>query len=1134
MIGEQRLTELKETASQGDSPEVWLDKSLLAAVTWERALYVLFVCLGIVSRFYDMGARVMSHDESLHTYFSYLLATGKGFQHTPLMHGPFLFHLTALSYFLFGADDFTSRIPTAVFGVVLIALPYFFRRWLGRVGALATSFLLLISPSILYHARYIRQEAFILVWVTLTVLCLWRYLEDRQPGWLAGLSAALAFHATDKATSFLAVALLMVFLSPLALWQLYRARRKFPAGQRWQDAALLVGFGAVTGIFMVSLSIIFALLSDYLAGALGVIGADAPAALGDNARMLAYALVMFLLAALVCAGLGYLYRAAFGRWLRAATDSATAFNAIIVLVTTTMFMGSPAMLLIKNRIWELFRGEELVPISTLGNMSNLQVNPQVITTMFAMSLALIAIAVAIGIAWNWRQWLVVIGVFLAITVTLFTTVFTNITGIGTGFVGQLGYWMAQQDVQRGNQPWYYYFLLVPMYEYTALIGAVGGLTVLAFRIAPALRSRPLFFAALHRQRFPLFLAWWSVATWIIYTIAGEKMPWLTVHFALPMAFLTGWFIQQIVGSLRAALSQGWAPRHEWVRRGFAVAGLAVLVVALFVRLLSLIGGLDLAGKQMAEALQWALSFAVGTAALAVVGYALGRAANEAAAPAVVLAGFALLSMLTIRTAVMVTYINYDYTREFLFYAHGAPGVKIALSQIDDLQKRMGGREPLKVGYTQETSWPMSWYMQRRPGAQYLGNQLPPNFEDFHAIIISEQDAQFAQIADTLSATYARFDYMLVWWPMQDYYDLNWDRISYSLFNPQARAALWEIAFNRNFEPYARLFGKTSLTPETWSPGHRFSLFLRNDMADQLWDYRAGAVASGGSGERPLSLRMQSPAGLALAPDGTRFVIDRKANRVFHQDASGQLITSFGGAGSQPGRFNDAWGIAVDDDQNVYVADTFNHRIQKFDSAGNFLAAWGRPGATDQPGFGSDTQFFGPRDIAFDRQGRLLVTDTGNKRVQVFDRDGNFITQFGGAGDGEGQLNEPVGIAVDAGGNIYVADTWNRRIQVFDPDYRYLRSWKVAAWDEARMDAAALQAVDHKPYLAISGSTLFVTSPRTAQVLAYTLTGTPVELPGVTFNADDLPTGVKVGGGSLFVTNGRNGAVVEFPLGGGAQ
>jgi len=1089
----------------------WLDAPLLAALTWERALYLLFVIVAILSRFYDLGARVMSHDESLHTYFSYLLATGKGYQHTPLMHGPFLFHVTALSYFLFGADDFTSRIPTAIFGVVLVVLPYWFRRWLGRVGALTVAFLLLISPSILYYARYIRQEAFILVWMTLTVLSVWRYLEDRRPAWLIGLSAVLALHAADKATSFLAVALFMIYLAPLALWQLYRARRQA------RDALALVGLGGLTAFLMVGLSILFSLLSDLLAGALGLLGGGLATLLSDL-RLVVYIAVFLLLAAPLSAGLFVLYRAAFGRWLRGPARAAPAFDLIIVLVTTTMFMGSPAMLLIKNRIWQLFRGQELVSVNALGNMANLQTNPQVVTTMFAMALALIVIAIALGLAWDVRRWPAVAAVFLAITITLFTTVFTNLSGLGTGFVGQLGYWMAQQDVQRGNQPWYYYFLFVPMYEYTALAGALCGMALLAGRLIPAARAPLPLFAALHRQRFPLFLAWWVVGTWLTYTIAGEKMPWLIVHFALPLAFLAGWFVQQ--------LSRAFASAAHLPARWLGVAGLAVLTALLFGRALSLLGGMDLADKATSEVVAWLLGFAVAAIALGVSGYALGRLANSAALPAFILASGGVLSLLTVRTAVLASYINYDYTREFLFYAHGAPGVKIALEQIDELRRRIGGAAPLRVGYTQETSWPFSWYMQLRPGSQYLGGQLPADYESFHAIIASEQDAQFAQINDALFENYLRFDYIMIWWPMQDYFDLTWERLSYSLFHPQARAALWEIAFNRNFEPYAKLFGKTSLRPENWSPSHRFSLFIRRDIAEQVWEYRVGTLAAGA---QPPALRLQQPAGLALGRDGARFVVDRRANRVFHYDAAGQLVRAFGGPGGQPGKFNEPWGIAVDEEGFIYVADTFNHRIQKFDPDGNLLLSWGRPGATDQPGFGTDTQFFGPRDIAFDRQGRLLVTDTGNKRVQVFDRSGNFIAQFGSAGSGPGQLNEPVGIAVDAAGNIYIADVWNRRIQVFDPDFRYLRAWQVAAWDESRMDVATLQAVDHKPYLAIANNTLFVTSPRTGQVLAYTLTGSPLELPAVALDPESLPVGIEASSSVLLVTDQRSGQVLEFPL-----
>jgi len=122
------------------------------------------------------------------------------------------------------------------------------------------------------------------------------------------------------------------------------------------------------------------------------------------------------------------------------------------MITTTMFMASPALLLVLNPLWRLTSGNDLVKISLLGDMANLASNPTIIATMFSLSLALIAISFAIGLAWHWRLWLPIAALFGTITLTLFTTVFTNPGGIGTGFVGQLGYWMAQQEVKRGSQP----------------------------------------------------------------------------------------------------------------------------------------------------------------------------------------------------------------------------------------------------------------------------------------------------------------------------------------------------------------------------------------------------------------------------------------------------------------------------------------------------------------------------------------------------------------------------------------------------------------------------------------------------------------------------------------------------------
>ena len=120
---------------------------------WEKTLYALLIMLALVTRLWGLGDRVQSHDESIHTRYSWNLYSGRGFAHDPLMHGPLLFHATAFSYFLFGDNDYTARVPVALMGVALVAFPYLLRRWLGRTGALATSFLLLISPAITYYSR---------------------------------------------------------------------------------------------------------------------------------------------------------------------------------------------------------------------------------------------------------------------------------------------------------------------------------------------------------------------------------------------------------------------------------------------------------------------------------------------------------------------------------------------------------------------------------------------------------------------------------------------------------------------------------------------------------------------------------------------------------------------------------------------------------------------------------------------------------------------------------------------------------------------------------------------------------------------------------------------------------------------
>ena len=102
--------------------------------------------------------------------------------HDPLMHGPFLFHFGALIYLLFGDTDATARYGAAFFGVLMVGMPWLLRgrHFLGKYGALAASFFILISPSILYQSRYIRHDIYTIGGTLFLFICIFRYLETAE------------------------------------------------------------------------------------------------------------------------------------------------------------------------------------------------------------------------------------------------------------------------------------------------------------------------------------------------------------------------------------------------------------------------------------------------------------------------------------------------------------------------------------------------------------------------------------------------------------------------------------------------------------------------------------------------------------------------------------------------------------------------------------------------------------------------------------------------------------------------------------------------------------------------------------------------------------------------------------------
>ena len=117
------------------------------------------------------------------------------------------------------------------------------------------------------------------------------------------------------------------------------------------------------------------------------------------------------------------------------------------------------------------------------------------------------------------------------------------------------------------------------------------------------------------------------------------------------------------------------------------------------------------------------------------------------------------------------------------------------------------------------------------------------------------------------------------------------------------------------------------------------------------------------------------------------------------------------------------GVAVDSLGNVYIADTFNHRIQKFTGEGQFLGQWGSQGT-------EDGQFQWPEGLVVEPEGNLYVSDPERHNIQKFDSSGTFLLKWGTQGNGELEFREPVSVVVRPDGKIYVADYQNSRIQVF--------------------------------------------------------------------------------------------------------
>lgn len=1240
------MTELTTPQPTEEKPD-FLSRPLLASLNldWEKAIYILFIILAIITRFYALGDRVMSHDESLHTQFSYQYYKGDGFSHTPLMHGPFLFHITALTYWLFGDNDMTARIPVAIFGVIMILIPYFLRNWIGRIGGLFASFIFLISPFILYYARYIRHDTYVIMWALIVFLGSWYYFNKQKDKYLWWFAGGLAMMFSTKEVSFIYVAI-------FGSWAVIRLMPQVLSAPwfrtTWGNLKVPI-LVFVIGVLLAVGGLVGQRLAAVPDGVTEVT-TDEPFAADPNTdtavlhedttqtqNLLGWAIIL--------GGAVLSFGLFLGvRQMRPFIDNYPEFDIIMLYTTLILPMLSPMLVIAIGRDPLNYTVNQCV-IPGQENMNAFQTvfarmfsadcwstvinSPAMITIFFVV--LLLAVSAAVGMWWNRRRWLIAALIFYSLFTVLYTSVFTNPQGFGSGIVGSLGYWMEQQEVQRGNQPWFYYFFVVPFYEFLPLIFSLLGIrlwlkkerlnkifgywlivlllaligysfTNWAFNIQnvaigvetvtiPGLIVSLLIWGAailywfLRRQGqlareyeaglsslftirgllhiVPL-LTWWLILTWAAYSYAGEKMPWLSTHFVIPMAFLVGWYFNE---KLTRHTWETWKSRPSLL----FLAMTTLLIIVVFAVSTPILQGTLTFGSQELAALSGYGRF-IGSIIVAGIAIWLWQKTRDKLADKdvrttlVTLSFFILLSLLTIRFAYMANFPNKDSAREFMVYAHGAPAAKsIVLDQLETMTQRLNGDNGINVAFGGSgVSWPFTWYMREYPNRQYFGESPTGTLVDSPVIIVGRSNWDDAD--RILGPNYDYNTYTYLWWPMEDYRRISWNAllgdpntpegsVKRGLLNADVRQSLWDIFFYRDYEKYGRTFGGT-FTDSQWPLRDELRLYIRKDTLAKMWDYGIAPLSvdlaevtipfeQGQLDIAPSLILNESgipgveagqlfaPRNVAVADDGTIYVLDSGNQRVQVYDADGTLINSWGEPGSSSGQFNPdgdgPWGIAVTDEY-VYVADTWNHRIQQFTRDGEFVAAYGQHGDLATAPNNGLGLFFGPRNIMIGDDGLIYVNDTGHHRIQIMDENGNFTGQIGLTGQfggNPGEFYEPVGAAQAPDGSMYVTDTWNGRIQRLTgpPSYFPLGEWPIDGW-------ATNFSIYNKPYVATdSAGRVYVTDPEQYRVLIFDPDGNYLGKFGQ-FGADatsfGLPSGIFIDSAdNIYVADAGNNRIMKY-------
>lgn len=610
----------------------------------------------------------------------------------------------------------------------------------------------------------------------------------------------------------------------------------------------------------------------------------------------------------------------------------------------------------------------------------------------------------------------------------------------------------------------------------------------------------------------------SIATWfftalILVSLLGDVGTAGYAIVTLPLVLLAGIGVSHLVERL---------PWGEF-RRGPATlyVGAVLLMAIAAVSLLGLITA-GVSDDTSDWLLRFALIVIVAILPLSFAISSIGARISGDRLVLVLMAVLVLLSIVTVRSSVLAASERPVEPGDPLSAGATSESIPVVIERIEKLSRDTTlsqrssldptGGHGLRIALDSSVAQPFAWYFREYPNLTVFDPETETIPLDAELVILAG-----GRDARTIAPGFAGQSYEYTTATPEAFRSPDWGGLITGIVQPNELRRFADFLLNRNLD----------VQPEE----RQFQLLATAPLAEKLFPATGPFTLSERPGAGSGQGQFNRPRGVAIAPDGTIYVVDSRNSRVQKFAPTGEFLLAFGSDGAGPGqlaRFATTGGggpngIAIDENGDVYVADTWNHRIQVFSSDGVYLRGWGDFfDAQDDPAQAETNGglFYGPRGLAF-HNGELYVTDTGNERVQVFTPDGAFVRMWGTTGSGETNLLEPVGIAVTTDGTVFVADSHNARIARFDGEGNPLDPWSVEEWTGLTF---------FEPYLAIGpDGSVYATNSTNGTIATFGPDGTPGGTLGEGLVRQPFGITVSADGGSLLVTDGALHAVITVPI-----